>query len=400
MKKNVLIVIVVFLCTSCASIMGGSSSKISNSSRNTNGIIYEGAFGYKIQGSGESRTVIIVNYAYGSNEVVIPDVINGIPVTKIDNGAFKYKGLTSVTIPDSVIVIEHFAFEDNRLTSVTIPNSVIAIGQRAFANNLLTSVTISESATIWPEAFADNLLTSVTIPESAKTIGYRAFINNRLTSVIISNGVNIIGDRAFANNQLTSVIIPESVTTIHKEAFIDNRLTSIAITNGVTTIGERAFANNQLTSVIIPESVTNIEHGAFKGTNDLYDVVYLYGRSGTYELKNNQWYYNETVITQPAQLICHFDRVAGGVIITGIDNGETHYYRSDGDYFTFYLMPGFHKIKVIYIGNFRVDNRGNLTSYSHADVAFEHALVLESGIYDLTGTQQGNQILFQIKKRN
>ncbi|MCB5989956.1 leucine-rich repeat protein, partial [Flavobacterium psychrophilum] len=43
-------------------------------------------------------------------------------------------GLTSVTIPNSVITINRGAFAGcSGLTSVTIPNSVTAIGENAFA---------------------------------------------------------------------------------------------------------------------------------------------------------------------------------------------------------------------------------------------------------------------------
>ena len=65
--------------------------------------------------------------------------------TSIASNAFwACRGLTSVTIPNSVTSIGNLAFSDCiRLTSVTIPNSVTSIGYTAFYNcSALTSVTI------------------------------------------------------------------------------------------------------------------------------------------------------------------------------------------------------------------------------------------------------------------
>ena len=42
------------------------------------------------------------------------------------------KGLTSVTIPNSVTSIGQEVFKDNSLKEVTIPNSVTSIGYRDF----------------------------------------------------------------------------------------------------------------------------------------------------------------------------------------------------------------------------------------------------------------------------
>jgi hypothetical protein len=72
-------------------------------------------------------------------------------VTGISEGAFSgCSGLTSVTIPNSVMSIDYAAFEGcSGLTSVTIPNSVTSIGDEAFTNcSGLTSVTIPNSVTI------------------------------------------------------------------------------------------------------------------------------------------------------------------------------------------------------------------------------------------------------------
>jgi len=68
-------------------------------------------------------------------------------ITSIEQGAFKEKQLSSVTITGGITRIPNEAFAGNQLTSVTIPNSVTSIGNSAFALNKLTSVTIPSSVT-------------------------------------------------------------------------------------------------------------------------------------------------------------------------------------------------------------------------------------------------------------
>jgi len=171
---------------------------------------------------------MIVNYTGKGGNVQIPSLIDGIPVVAILDEAFMNKGLTSVTIPNSVIGIGPIpgigtrAFDSNQLTSISLPSGLIVIGI---------------------EAFAGNLLTNISIPNGVTHISAYAFAENRLTSVNIPNSVTSIEEGAFAGNLLTSVNIPNSVTRIGKAAFAVNRLTSVIVPSG-TQIGENAFTRN------------------------------------------------------------------------------------------------------------------------------------------------------------
>ena len=120
--------------------------------------------------------VRITGFNGNSTVVNIPETIGGRPVRVIGFRAFFERGLTSVTIPNSVQTIGMGAFANNNLTSVTIGNSVQTIESRAFYNNNLTSVTIPNSVqTIDTHAFWNNNLTRVTIPRGSVARGVMAF---------------------------------------------------------------------------------------------------------------------------------------------------------------------------------------------------------------------------------
>ena len=138
------------------------------------------------------------------------------------------RGLTSVTIPNSVTSIGSNAFRYcSGLTSVTIPNSVTSIGDYAF--------------------YYCSGLTSVTIPDSVTSIGSDAFYGcSGLTSVTIPNSVTSIGDDAFRNcSGLTSVTIGTSVTSIGQSAFngCSNLTEIISLATTAPTILSATFRN-------------------------------------------------------------------------------------------------------------------------------------------------------------
>jgi hypothetical protein len=92
-----------------------------------------------------------------AGELVIPATIEGKPVTSIGDYAFtQCRGLTSITIPDSVTSIGEAAFLScSFLTGITIPDSVTSIGIGAFQDcSNLTSITFQGDApTVGASAF-------------------------------------------------------------------------------------------------------------------------------------------------------------------------------------------------------------------------------------------------------
>ena len=153
---------------------------------------YNDASDFDVGYANENSALVITDY-FGKNMAVrIPPRIENLPVIAIWNEAFAGKGITSVTIPDGVLLINDGAFVNNNLTSITIPDSVIRIEMSAFTKNKLTSITIPNSVVyIGAVAFMGNNLTSINIPSSVKAIGDGAFRNNTITRITIGADVSI-----------------------------------------------------------------------------------------------------------------------------------------------------------------------------------------------------------------
>ena len=240
---------------------------------------------YKI---GKNNTVSVVSReAKYFGDVILPGSVefNGKTyiVTAISDNAFNgCSGLTSVTIPNSVISIGCCAFRFcSALTSVTISNSVTTIGDSAFDGcSGLTSVTIPNSViSIGSSAFERcSGLTSITIPNSVTFIGGEAFCDcSNLSTINFGDNINIIGWAAFNgtawfNNQPDGLVYIGKIAYKYKGEMPSN--TIIIIKEGTITIGA-AFGNDYsgLTSITIPNSVKAIIGSAFSGCSGLTTIV-------------------------------------------------------------------------------------------------------------------------------
>ncbi len=243
-----------------------------------------------------------------SGDLIIPESIDGVPVTSIGSWAFSScTSLASLTIPDSVTFIGDWNFSgctnlysikvtetnenycsisgvlfDKNATKLIkypagkmddeyyIPDSVTSIGRGAFSDcTSLASVTIPDCVTsIGNSAFSGcTNLSSITIPDGVENIeGYAFNKCKSLESITIPDGViNIENGTFYLCDRLESVTIPDSVTSIGDDAFYYcESLISVIIPNSVTRIGKRTFEEcKSLVSITIPDSVTSIRERAF-----------------------------------------------------------------------------------------------------------------------------------------
>ena len=220
------------------------------------------------------------------SEVVIPDVIDGKPVTAIANGAFNGRNtMTGVTIPDTVVSIGNDAFRGcSSLTEVDLPVSLTTIGSSAFRScGALTRADLPAGVTsIGNNAFRDcGVLAEMVIPSGVTEIAQDTFSGDRnLLRVVLPEGLTSIGETAFYDcYALAEMNIPSTVTEISKKAFCYNRaLTQVTVPAGITDLANEVFFGcSSLESVTLPDGLLSIGEYTFGSCTKLTDINFPAG---------------------------------------------------------------------------------------------------------------------------
>lgn len=161
-------------------------------------------------------------YAFYQSKITSLDIPK--TVTKIEEYAFSYcSSLESVSIPGSVKTLPESLFEaDMKLKKVTLGQGVSRIERAAFRHCGLTGISFPDSVTLIDES-AFSLcsdLRKVTLPKKLTEIGNGAFGNCRkLGNITIPASVKKIRSNAFYDCQaMKKITILNSKTVIEKEA--------------------------------------------------------------------------------------------------------------------------------------------------------------------------------------
>ncbi len=232
-----------------------------------------------------SEAVITDCNMESTGDLVIPETIEGYPVTTIKKSAFSNcDKITSVVIPDSVTTIEEFSFSGcDGLISVTIGSGVKTLGRSIFwdCKNLENAVVKNGVTYISEEMFSMcRKLKSVTLPDSIKKIEKSAFSNCYvLPEIHIPEYVETIEESAFYMcHSLKSIRLPKKITKIEQHTFYQcESLETVFFDGVITEIGGGAFAESGLNGFDVPGSVSVISSGAFANCKKLVTVNIGYG---------------------------------------------------------------------------------------------------------------------------
>ena len=193
--------------------------------------------------------------------VTIPDTLDGLPVTSIDDYAFSFCGhqnLLGITIPNSVTNIGTWAFADcDNLACVSIGSGLTNLGNAAFLGcDSLTSVALPDGVTEIPKDVFQYChgLTNVTFGNHLTRIGPNAFSScYSLSSVTFPDSLVTLADGAFANCiSLTSVTIPRGVTHMAAFSFCSSLTGIYCKGNAPTFDSPRSFEGTYATVYYLP----------------------------------------------------------------------------------------------------------------------------------------------------
>ena len=244
--------------------------------------------------------IVITGYSGPDGDLVIPAIINGMPVTSFADFAFvSHYGLTSVLIPNTVTNIGNSPFADcKNLMSISVDAgnpSYRSVGGVLFDQSQ-TSVILypngragdyaipSGVTNIGNYAFAFCLkLTGISIPNSVVSIGNNAFQECwSMTSLALPNKVISIGDSAFNScSSLTSLVFSGDVVSLGSGAFAGcYNLTSVTIPASLVSMGDYTFAScNKITALNFSGNAPSVGFGVFDNDNNM-TVYHLAGTSG------------------------------------------------------------------------------------------------------------------------
>ncbi len=213
------------------------------------------------------------NYAT-YNTLTIPEKVTldgtEYSVTGIWHRGFAHCSISSLSLPNTISVIDYEAFYGNNIVSLNIPYSVEKRGSGAFAlNKNLKTLTFNESENSVPSGDREacpvgenseeeteplsqesssmsaklteipdycfdrcESLTYLTFPSSLKSIRYGAFQRcTGLTSLYLPSGLTLVEGKAFNFCQsLTRVYIPSSLTSLNTDNTLKGRIDPFAFT--------------------------------------------------------------------------------------------------------------------------------------------------------------------------
>lgn len=191
-------------------------------------------------------------YTGEGGAVILPDTIEGKPITTLGEGLFK---------------------DSETITALSIPESVTHIGKDLLTGCRTIKVlrTPQLGATRAPE---DGFLAYFFGADTYEAMGFK--VPSSLDTVILLDTVTTIAKGAFLDcSRLRMVLLPDTVTEIQSFAFFEcAQLHFLPLPQSLQTVGDYAFGGcKALISVSFPASTTRIGLGALMGCTALEQIT-------------------------------------------------------------------------------------------------------------------------------
>ncbi len=268
-KTIIAAVMAVILITALAFAVNATESKATG---------IEGDYMYSVTDDGQYA--VIEKYIGSDEKVIIPEMINNLPVKVIGDSSFQDNTtVTDVIIPDTVELIDEDAFlKCTALSTVRFSKKLKEIRNSAFKNTSIERLVLPDSLTKvgWHVFEGNKALIYAKTPENLSAIGNDMFSYcNNLKEVDIPDTVTDIGSSAFAKcTSLEYIKLPKSLKSIGALAFsLCENLKSVEIPYGTSTIGMRTFQGCfALKNIKIPDTVTYISYRMFYCCENLEEI--------------------------------------------------------------------------------------------------------------------------------
>ena len=226
-------------------------------------------------------------------DLVIPEKIEGLPVTAIKENAFNgCSQITSITVPNSVTSIGNGAFKGTNPTKVVLPfigQSRTSTGKQAVLGYIFGEGNSTSSGAvnqIIGYFFIPKMIKEVVITDDSRISAYEFCNCDWIEKIQILGSADEISGYAFYNcKELRILEIPNEYKKIGVYSFYncENLFSEgFVIPNTVTQISQGAYLNcRKISDILVPNSVTSISEGAFQGTNPTKITLPFIGQSRT-----------------------------------------------------------------------------------------------------------------------